>query len=181
MAELEQQQAQQQPSMDAQGAQQAAQEPETITPIMQKAIDAMVAKRLKKLGVPEKEAADTFKAWNESRQQAQQQTAPEPDTGADLKARIAALESENAQYKNRAAVSAAGVVSTFTDFVAYEAAKLVNDDMDFSAALTKYLEKNPQYKAGQQPAAWGMNQGGEGQKLTGVEAAFYKLNPQLKR
>lgn len=73
---------------------------------------------------------------------------------AQLQADLAKAQKELAEangkltdYERRAVVQSAKVSPEFVDYVAYEASKLVDDKTDFKAALTKFMEANPKYKA----------------------------------
>lgn len=94
--------------------------------------------------------------------------------------RVAQLESQLLNYQRRDAVAAAGIASEFADFVAYQVAGSMGEGDKFEEKLAAYVEANPQYKKGQ-AAGWGAHQSGTtGRQLDGVEAAFAKLNPNLK-
>lgn len=82
-----------------------------------------------------------------------------------------------------------GVDKDSVDDVVALAKAYVNDDADIEDAIEKVLKKYPQFKASaknedeetdNQKGSWGERQKGSGKKLSGVEAAFLKNNPDLK-
>ena len=94
--------------------------------------------------------------------------------------RVAQLENQLQSYQRRDAVAAAGVASEFADFVAYQVAGSMGEGEKFDDKLKSYVEANPQYKKGM-ASGWGAPQnGGTGRQLSGVEAAFAALNPNIK-
>ena len=101
--------------------------------------------------------------------------------------RVDQLKGQLDGYIRREAVLKANVDPSFTDFVTYSVSQQLGESGDFNAKLTEFLTANPQYvrqaaaPQPQQPGAWGQHQtGGDDKTEDGVEAAFYKLNPQLK-
>lgn len=96
----------------------------------------------------------------------------------ELQKRLDASERKNA-------VNAANVDPAFADFVTFTVAGSLAQGETFEAKLEAYLKDNPQYvrqsDAHPQPQAWGQHQtGGADKGEDGVEAAFKRLNPQLK-
>lgn len=144
----------------------------------QQQFDAALARKLR--GMPSKDEISAYRKWKAGQKP---ENEPESDAGADDKRRIADLEAQVAGYQSRAKVAAAGVPDSFVEFVTFEAQRGVRDGTDFDTALGAFLEKNPQFtgSADTRPQAWGMRQGGSAPKMSGVEAAFYAMNPNLKK
>lgn len=100
----------------------------------------------------------------------------------DVQKQLDEANAKIAAFQHKEAAMAAGVQAGYLDFVIFEAQKGVKDGTDFAAALTAYLEKNPQFKsAAPAPQAWGMQHGNGAPQLDGVESRFYELNPRLKK
>lgn len=157
----------------------------------QKDVDAAVKKRLER----EK------RKWK--RDQQKKTSAPDgtgkagdDDKGSeseDAKARKAA-EDKASGLEMKVACYEAGVDKDAVDDVAalawsYMAA---DDDLDLEDAIEKVVKKYPQFKKaadpdddddkGQKGKSWAQRQSGKGaKKLSGVEARFYELNPDLKK
>lgn len=95
---------------------------------------------------------------------------------------VADLQAKLQGYERRDTVIAAGVGAEFAEFVAYQVAGSLADGDDFADKLKTFVEAHPQYAAGAKPAAsWGAPQHGNGGKTpSGVEAAFARLNPNIK-
>lgn len=106
------------------------------------------------------------------------------NAGANLTdERIVKLEKQLNSAVRREQTLAAGVDGRFARFVAAEVAENMRDGDDFSEALRGYLANNTQYLAAPAPqtVGWGYAQQGGGEPTGGVEAAFYALNPRLRR
>jgi len=82
-----------------------------------------------------------------------------------------------------------GVDKDSVDDVVALAKAYVNDDTDIEDAIEKVLKKYPQFKVStkneddesdNQKGSWGDRQKGTSKKLSGVEAAFQNINPNLK-
>lgn len=108
-------------------------------------------------------------------------------TVEELKKQLDTQNATLADYMNREAVIKAGVDPKYLKYVAYEVKQTMADGTDFGTALDTYVKANPQYTATQQQqpltpptSGWGAPQGGSTKTVTGVEAAFAKLNPNLK-
>lgn len=90
------------------------------------------------------------------------------------------------QYERRDKVREANVPKQYVDFVVYQVAGLVTDDVDFDTALGKYLKDNPQYTTTPQQKPngnTGMPHGGNPAKSD--EEAYldkkYGKNPYYKK
>lgn len=97
---------------------------------------------------------------------------------------VATLQAQITGYQRRDEVIAAGVDARFAKFVASEVGESMKEGETFTDKLKTYVEQNPQFLSGGAPAgSWGHQQHGSGNQnqLSGVEAAFYALNPTLKK
>lgn len=111
----------------------------------------------------------------------------------DAKARKAA-EDKASGLEMKVACYEAGVdKDTVDDVVALAQSYMAaDDDLDLEDAIEKVVKKYPQFKKaadpdddddkGQKGKSWAQRQSGKGaKKLSGVEARFYELNPDLKK
>lgn len=124
----------------------------------------------------------------------QQEDNTPPAESEDTKARKAA-EDKAADLEVRVACYEAGVAKdAIEDVAALARAYMAKDeDLDLEEAIEKVVKRYPQFKSNaskdpyteddDKPAgkAWAGRQSGRGtQKLSGVEAKFYAMNPDLK-
>ncbi len=157
------------------------QEPEKT--FNQAEVNAIVQSRLadERKKMPSKDDLAAFKAW----QAEQKKEEPVNEEAQEALRKLATMEAELTRLQNRDAVIKSGVPAQYADFVAYETAKLLDDETDFDTALLTYLEANVQFKTEAQPpplpAASGMRHGQAPPKTDGVDDAFYALNPHLKK
>lgn len=104
--------------------------------------------------------------------------------GKFIDPRVAQLQAQVDAFERREAVIGAGVDARFAKFVASEVVASLGDGEKFDEKLSAYVEANPQFLSGGQNNAgsWGRQQhgNGTGQQMSGVEAAFRKLNPNIK-
>ncbi len=112
----------------------------------------------------------------------------------DEKARKAA-EDKVSGLEMKVACYEAGVDKDAVDDVAALARSYMaaDDDLDLEDAIEKVVKKYPQFKKvadpdvdnddkGKKEKSWAQRQSGKGaKKLSGVEARFYELNPDLKK
>lgn len=146
-------------------------------------LNAIIQERLasERKKMPSKDDLAAFKAW----QAEQKKEEPVNEEAQEALRKLATMEAELTRLQNRDAVIKSGVPAQFADFVAYETAKLLDDETDFEAALQTYLDANAQFKTEAQPppvtAASGMRHGQAPPKTDGVMDAFYEINPQLKK
>lgn len=140
--------------------------------------DRLAAERKK---MPSKDELQAFKAW----QAEQKKDEPVNEEAEAARRELAATRAELTRLQNRDTVIKSGVQPSYADFVAYETAKLIDDETDFEAALQTYLDANAQFKTEAQPppvtAASGMRHGQAPPKTDGVDDAFYAINPQLRK
>lgn len=153
----------------------------------QKDVDAAVEKRL----------ARERRKWNKQQQKNKDGEGSGKDgkeESEDSKARKAAEKrAEKAEAKN--ACYEAGVAKeSAAEVVAIARSYMENDeDLDLEEAIEKVLTKYPHFKnktsnsddeeeeTKKQNKSWGQRQTGKnGKKLSGVEKAFYAINPDLK-
>lgn len=154
----------------------------------QKEMDEAVKKRL----------AREKRKWQRSQQQKSQD---KPDSGdkagkggeesEDSKARKAA-EAKASSLEVKIACYEAGVAKEAVDDVTALARAYMeaDEDLDLEDAIEKVVKKYPSFKKGaadpyeeeeDKTGSWGQRQKGKGtKKLSGVEAKFYGLNPDLK-
>ena len=145
----------------------------------------------------EKRLARERRKWKKEQQKKQD----EPDSGdkagkdgeesEDSKKRKVA-EAKASSLEVKVACYEAGVAKEAVDDVAALARAYMEagEDLDLEDAIEKVVKKYPSFKKGaadpyeedDKPAgSWGQRQNGKGnKKLSGVEAKFYELNPDLK-
>ena len=159
-------------------------EPEqTAKTFTQAEVNEIVKQRLDRQakGQPSKEEMDAFHKWQDSQKTAEQLSAE----------RITAAESEKAEAEKRAAAAEAkcaafakGVTAAAVDDVIALAMAKVNDDTSIEKAIDAVIAKYPAFCAAQ-PEPKGITTGvsfgnNGGTPMSGVEAAFYRKNPDLK-
>ena len=154
----------------------------------QKEMDEAVKKRL----------AREKRKWQRSQQQKEKD---KPDSGdkagkdgeesEDVKARKAA-EDRASKAEVKIACYEAGVAKDAVDDVTALAKAYMeaDEDLDLEDAIEKVVKKYPSFKKGtvdpyeeedEKSGNWGQRQKGKGtKKLSGVEAKFYEMNPDLK-
>lgn len=118
------------------------------------------------------------------------------DESDDSKARKAAedrasdAERRASKAEIKLACFEAGVAKDSVDDVVALAKSYMeaDEDMDLEEAIEKVVKKYPHFKAGanqedeeDKKKAWGERQRGKAGKMSGVEKAFYELNPDLKK
>ena len=93
-------------------------------------------------------------------------------------------EEKAAQLEVKMIAYEAGVSKDSVDDVVALAKAYINDETDMEDAIEKVLKKYPQFKGQTEetdkPKSWGDRQKGTTTKLSAVEEAFYKKNPDLK-
>lgn len=144
----------------------------------------------------EKRLARERRKWNK-----QQKDKEKPDSGdkagndkeesEDSKARKVA-EAKVSSLEVKLACYEAGVAKDAVDDVTAIARAYMeaDEDLDLEDAIEKVVKKYPSFKKGatdpyededKSSGSWGQRQNGKGtKKLSGVEAKFYDLNPDLK-
>ena len=150
----------------------------------QKELDEIVKQRLErqKKGQPTKEEMDAFHKWQDSQKTAEQLSAE----------KISAAESRAADAEKKAAAAEAkayayskGVNAVAVDDVIALAIPKVDDNTTMEKAIEAVIAKYPSFCSAKSEAPKGITTGvsfgnGGGSQLSGVEAAFYAKNPDLK-
>ena len=150
----------------------------------QKELDEIVKQRLErqKKGQPSKEEMDAFHKWQDSQKTAEQLSAE----------KISAAESRAAEAEKKAAAAEAkayayskGVNAEAVDDVIALAIPKVDDNTTMEKAIEAVIAKYPSFCSAKSEAPKGITTGvsfgnGGGSQLSGVEAAFYAKNPDLK-
>ena len=150
----------------------------------QKELDEIVKQRLErqKKGQPSKEEMDAFHKWQDSQKTAEQLSAE----------KISAAESRASEAEKKAAAAEAkayayskGVNAEAVDDVIALAIPKVDDNTTMEKAIEAVIAKYPSFCSAKSEAPKGITTGvsfgnGGGSQLSGVEAAFYAKNPDLK-
>lgn len=150
----------------------------------QKDMDAVVKKRL----------AEEKRKWkkNQKKKQDGSDSKKEEDgsESEDAKARKAA-EKRASKAETKVACYEAGVAKdAVEDVVALARAYMeADEDLELDEAIEKVVKKYPHFKSGAshkdeeegKGKSWGERQRGKTGKMSGVEKAFYDLNPDLKK
>ena len=148
-------------------------------------LDEIVRQRLErqKKGQPTKEEMDAFHKWQDSQKTAEQLSAE----------KISAAESRAAEAEKKAAAAEAkayayskGVNAEAVDDVIALAIPKVDDNTTMEKAIEAVIAKYPSFCSAKSEAPKGITtgvsfgNGSGGSQLSGVEAAFYAKNPDLK-
>lgn len=148
-------------------------------------LDEIVKQRLErqKKGQPTKEEMDAFHKWQDSQKTAEQLSAE----------KISAAESRAAEAEKKAAAAEAkayayskGVNAEAVDDVIALAIPKVDDNTTMEKAIEAVIAKYPSFCSAKSEAPKGITtgvsfgNGSGGSQLSGVEAAFYAKNPDLK-
>lgn len=161
-------------------------EPEqTAKTFTQAELDAIVKQRLERQakGQPSKEEMEAFRKWQDSQKTAEQLS----------QEKISAAESGRAEAEKKLAAAEAkclafskGVSKEAVDDVIALAMAKVSDDMPIDKAIETVIAKYPSFCSAKSEAPKGITTGvsfgtGGGSQMSGVEAAFYSRNPDLKK
>ena len=147
-------------------------------------LDEIVKQRLErqKKGQPSKEEMDAFHKWQDSQKTAEQLSAE----------KISAAQTAASEAEKRAAAAEAkccafskGVSKEAVDDVIALAMNKVDDNTPIDKAIEAVIAKYPSFCSAKSEAPKGITTGvsfgnGGGSQLSGVEAAFYAKNPDLK-
>ena len=151
----------------------------------QSELDEIVKQRLErqKKGQPTKEEMDAFHKWQDSQKTAEQLSAE----------KISAAESRATEAEKKAAAAEAkayayskGVNAEAVDDVIALAIPKVDDNTTMEKAIEAVIAKYPSFCSAKSEAPKGITtgvsfgNGSGGSQLSGVEAAFYAKNPDLK-
>jgi len=146
-------------------------------------VQQMIKDRLKreKKDMPSKEDLEAFKEWKESQKTPDDKTKEEAEALEQIKKEAEEYKQKAQMYENKEKVLKKDVPLEFAEFVAYQANKLVDEDVTFDKALEKYLKDNPQYTEDTtKPLRTGMKQNRATGQSDPVAEAFFKRNPHLK-
>ena len=148
-------------------------------------LDEIVKQRLErqKKGQPSKEEMDAFHKWQDSQKTAEQLSAE----------KISAAQTAASEAEKRAAAAEAkccafskGVSKEAVDDVIALAMNKVDDNTPIDKAIDAVIAKYPSFCSAKSEAPKGITtgvsfgNGSGGSQLSGVEAAFYAKNPDLK-
>ena len=147
-------------------------------------LDEIVKQRLErqKKGQPTKEEMDAFHKWQDSQKTAERLSAE----------KISAAQTAASEAEKRAAAAEAkccafskGVSKEAVDDVIALAMNKVDDNTPIDKAIDAVIAKYPSFCSAKSEAPKGITTGvsfgnGGGSQLSGVEAAFYAKNPDLK-
>lgn len=148
-------------------------------------VDKIINQRLErqKKGMPSEEELKAYKAWKDSQKSAEELSAE----------KISAAENAKSEAEKRAAAAEAkccayskGVSKEAVDDVIALAMAKVNDDTPIEKAIDAVIAKYPSFCSAKSEQPKGITtgvsfgNGGSGSQLSGVEAAFYAKNPDLK-
>ena len=139
-----------------------APEPAPVKTFTQEEVDAIVGKRLAKAmkGIPPEEELNAYRTWKESQQTEKDKLdnlTKERDTA---NGRVSSLTAELEQLKRSNYVMSKGLTGDEAEFIAFKAAKMVDEKTTFEAAvdqLTAEREKKPSFN-------WTAPVGGNGAK-----------------
>ena len=147
-------------------------------------LDEIVRQRLErqKKGQPSKEEMDAFHKWQDSQKTAEQLSAEKISA-----AQTAASEAEKkaAAAEAKCCAFSKGVSKEAVDDVIALAMNKVDDNTPIDKAIDAVIAKYPSFCSAKSEAPKGITTGvsfgnGGGSQLSGVEAAFYAKNPDLK-
>lgn len=108
----------------------------------QEEVDAMIGKRLAKAmkGIPSEEELSAYRTWKDSQQTEQDRQAKRDKELADSKTALIAAQSELEQLKREKYVLDKGLTGENAEFIAFKAAKLVDDKTTFEQAVDQLTE-----------------------------------------
>ena len=148
-------------------------------------VDKIINQRLErqKKGMPSEEELKAYKAWKDSQKSAeelsQEKISAAENRAAEAEKKAAAAEAKAYAYSK--GVSAEAV----DDVIALAMAK-VSDDVSIDKAIEGVIAKYPSFCSAKSEPQKGITtgvsfgNGSGGSQLSGVEAAFYAKNPDLK-
>lgn len=144
-------------------------------------LDAAIEKRLareKKKQLSEDDIK-AFQDWKKTQKPAD----ADPAT-SELQKKLDAATAKLEAAERKETVLNANVKPKMAAYVVFEVSKLVTEKTEFEDALETFLKANPEYATDQtdKPAtgAQGQRQAGSPGKMTEVEEAFYRKNPELR-
>lgn len=148
-------------------------------------LDAIVKQRLdrQKKDMPSKEEMEAFKKWQDSQKSAEE-LSQEKISAAECRA--AEAEKKAAAAEAKAYAYSKGVSAEAVDDVIALAMAKVSDDVSIDKAIEGVIAKYPSFCSAKSEPQKGITtgisfgNGSGGGQLSGVEAAFYAKNPDLK-
>lgn len=116
-------------------------EPTPAKTFTQEEVDAIVGKRLAKAmkGVPTEEEMTAFRAWKDGQQSEQERWNTLTQEKNTAQGRVTALEMELEQMKRERYIFAKGVTGEEAEFIAFKAAKMVDEKTTFEAAVDQLV------------------------------------------
>lgn len=105
-------------------------------------VDTLIGKRLAKAmkGMPDEAELTAFRSWKESQQTEQERWNALKGERDTLTGKLTAAEGERDQLKRELYVLKKGLTGEEAEFIAFKAAKLVDDKTTFEAAVDSLLE-----------------------------------------
>ena len=112
-------------------------EPSPAKTFTQEEVDAMIGKRLARAmkGMPSEEELTAYRTWKDGQQTEQERQAKRDKELSDSKTALTAAQAELEQLKRDKYVLSKGLTGEDAEFIAYKAAKLVDDKTTFEAAV----------------------------------------------
>lgn len=150
-----------------------AREPETPPEktFTQAEVDAIIGKRIAKAmkGVPSDEELAAYRTWKDGQQTEQQRQAQRDKDLNKAQSDLAAAQTELEALRREKYVLSKGLTGDEAEFIAFKAAKLVNDKTTFEQAVDSLTaEKKPAFD-------WMAPVGGTGGNTSAVNAAMNNL------
>lgn len=117
-------------------------EPTPARTFTQEEVDAIISKRLAKAmkGIPSEEELSAYRTWKGSQQIEQQQQAQRERDFSKAQSDLAAAQTELEQVKREKYVLSKGLTGDDAEFIAFKAAKLVDDKTTFEKAVDQLTE-----------------------------------------
>lgn len=114
-----------------------APEPTPEKTFTQAEVDAMIGKRLAKAmkGMPSEDELSAFRSWKESQQTEQERWNNLTKERDDSRTALSAAQAELEQLKHEKYVLSKGLTGEEAEFIAFKAAKMVNDRTTFEQAV----------------------------------------------
>ncbi len=82
-------------------------------------------------------------------------------------------------YERKEIIGKRGIEDKFKDYVMFEAARYVNDEIDFESAVDILISEN-EWLLKQNVIKTGLSQGTSNGGISGLEESFYRRNPKLR-
>lgn len=123
-------------------------EPSPAKTFTQEEVDAMIGKRLAKAmkGIPSEEELNAYRTWKDGQQTEQQRQAQRDKDLNKAQSDLAAANTELEQLKREKYVLSKGLTGDDAEFIAFKAAKLVDDKTTFEQAVDQLTENRSKAK-----------------------------------